>query len=701
MGCSASAPYRDAVFVNPATGKAVRMDIALIQPLGVHNELQDGQISDGQSTFRGGIFLTLPTMVNSVPVAGIKTFEGAKGAGSHLKWVMHCDARWRGEQVVWAGYVKHDDKKRIAVLTSMGQFTLASGPGMCGCLASAPEIGYTVNVMSLQAAFVVNPETLQLVARDGVTSMVSAGEATAELFRLIWLIHTIGTGRQMLQHNVPEVSLPAMQLPPLPSDGGLHTSYMMHAAAFNVLEPELGAFPEGNFVPANWGQTQTSLFAAAQIPGKAAGGPTHVNENIVASNMIRKGIPMKALVLGSASAQVKAWKPACMQPLAQALRFNDTFKALIAEDTPSLGLHLAAFEETLKYNSSLFKLAFRNCGIQAQCAARLGAALESNRMSALAEIDLRSNLIGDAGAVALASAFEKKPNSLVRLLLSGCQIGEEGVTALLVRGLGQQAGLELLGLSGNSFGTRGSAALVPALSKLPSLTELGLGNAGLVASALLLENGAPPLRKLTTISLASVQDDALLKLLDPLPPKLSRVATDAPGLLQGLRALASARGGGAKNGLLFDLSAQPSSAVALQFMSSLGAGEDGVRGIKMCIGATDEVTHRTRFTHHVLGSMFDHYVESPCRMHPSLSITRSLPTTPSLHLPPLHLSLLHLPSLPILPSSLRRVHEAPSCSCWPEHPPLEASVSYPWCRSSLWLSPSLLAPSPSRPSLAS
>jgi hypothetical protein len=119
------------------------------------------------------------------------------------------------------------------------------------------------------------------------------------------------------------------------------------------------------------------------------------------------------------------------------MRFNDTFKALIAEDSPQIGIHLGVFEEALKFNSSLFKLAFRNCGIEATVAARFGFALQANGMSMLAEIVLRGNPIGNAGGVALAGAFSRKPNSLVRLLLSQCSIDEEGASALLASPVGQ------------------------------------------------------------------------------------------------------------------------------------------------------------------------------------------------------------------------------------------------------------------------
>jgi hypothetical protein len=210
-------------------------------------------------------------------------------------------------------------------------------------------------------------------------------------------------------------------------------------------------------------------------------------------------------------------------------------------------------------------------------------------MSMLAEIDLRGNPIGNAGGVALAGAFSRKPNSLVRLLLSQCSIDEEGVSALLASLVGQGR-LELLGLSGNIFGSQGTAALVPALSRMPSLTELGIGNAGLSMPALTasLSNGAPSLKKLTSISLSGALDASVLKLIDPLPAKLSRAAADVPAVLQGLRALAAARGGGAKNGLLLDLSNPPYARVALDFASSLGGGEDGVRGLKLSLAAGDE-----------------------------------------------------------------------------------------------------------------
>ena len=90
-------------------------------------------------------------------------------------------------------------------------------------------------------------------------------------------------------------------------------------------------------------------------------------------------------------------------------------------------------------------------------------------------------------------------------------IAEDGIAALLSQGLAKQQRLELLGLSSNSFGRAGSVALVPALSALPSLTELGLGNASLDASTLDTSTFLPSLKKLTSINLASA--DAALPLI--------------------------------------------------------------------------------------------------------------------------------------------------------------------------------------------
>ena len=291
-----------------------------------------------------------------------------------------------------------------------------------------------MNVMNLLAAFMTDNTTLQLVS-DGskIVDLVTIPEAAAEIFRLVWLLHTIGTGRQTLQHNVPNEHLPSTQLPPLPKDGGLHTSYMMHATANSVVSPELGSAAPASAVAPRLKKFTTfsnlSPLVATQAQKSFQEATTTTTQNTdmteyTALTMIRRGLPLLALNMTS-------WKPECMRPLALALRFNDTIKAVVAEDAPELGPHLGIFGKMLENNTSVLKLKFSNCRIQPQACVGFGNAMKSNRFCALADLDLRMNHVDDEAAIALSAAFRSKPNSLVKLVLSSCQINEKGIEYLL------------------------------------------------------------------------------------------------------------------------------------------------------------------------------------------------------------------------------------------------------------------------------
>ena len=120
-------------------------------------------------------------------------------------------------------------------------------------------------------------------------------------------------------------------------------------------------------------------------------------------------------------------------------------------------------------------------------------------LSALSSLDLGGNLLGDAGAAALAPALPLLARSLKRLCLSDCGFGDEGVAELetalpaltalqaldldgclecsaskLLPCLGQLTTLTLLSLSRNRVGKEELAALVPCLARLTALQHLGL-----------------------------------------------------------------------------------------------------------------------------------------------------------------------------------------------------------------------------------
>jgi len=120
-------------------------------------------------------------------------------------------------------------------------------------------------------------------------------------------------------------------------------------------------------------------------------------------------------------------------------------------------------------------------------------------MPQLKILNLRSNLIGDAGAVALAEALHSLPQ-LTSLWLSDNDIGDAGAVAL-AEALPSLPQLTALSLHGNSIGEAGARAVAEALHSLPQLQILSLhgnriGEAGarMVAEAL---RGVPLLEYLS------------------------------------------------------------------------------------------------------------------------------------------------------------------------------------------------------------
>jgi hypothetical protein len=376
------------------SGEAVSVDITetVLSTLlgdGRTVQLQPGSIRKINGTYspslKGGPMLTIPVEIASAPIDGTKPLTKHKWAV--VKMLME-DEAYRGEQILWAGFARLEQaqtKDVLVAITSLGQITIASITNAC-CFESYGTVLERLNVMNLSAAFLTGNATLQLVSDGGKSlGLVTSPEAAVEIFRLVWLLHTIGTGRQTLQHNMSNRHLPSAQLPPLPKDGGLHTSYMMHATASRVAAPELGSVPGRATRPVGLKQFQTFPSLSYEVATEArralaalskAQHHDHMTEH-TAISLIRKGLPMLKV-------DATSWKLECLRPLALALRFNDTIKAVVAADSLALGDHMGSFAKMLQSNTSVLRLAFSNCGIPPQTCVAFGDAMTANRFCALA-----------------------------------------------------------------------------------------------------------------------------------------------------------------------------------------------------------------------------------------------------------------------------------------------------------------------------
>ncbi|KAF9576916.1 hypothetical protein EC968_000041 [Mortierella alpina] len=119
--------------------------------------------------------------------------------------------------------------------------------------------------------------------------------------------------------------------------------------------------------------------------------------------------------------------------------------------------------------SALNDLDLRHDQIGDNGAQALSAALKN---SALTALDLRYNRIGDNGAQALSDALMKN-STLTTLYLSGNSFGDKGAQALS-EALMKNSTLTTLYLSGNSFDVNGAQALSEALKANSTLTTLDL-----------------------------------------------------------------------------------------------------------------------------------------------------------------------------------------------------------------------------------
>ena len=103
----------------------------------------------------------------------------------------------------------------------------------------------------------------------------------------------------------------------------------------------------------------------------------------------------------------------------------------------------------------------------------LAAAICKGAMPKLALLNLVFNPLGNQGAAALAAPLRKHP-ALKKLLLTGCEIGDEGVASLFANlGKDDFKALEWLWLKANQITDAGMATLVAALDagRLPRLID--------------------------------------------------------------------------------------------------------------------------------------------------------------------------------------------------------------------------------------
>ena len=121
---------------------------------------------------------------------------------------------------------------------------------------------------------------------------------------------------------------------------------------------------------------------------------------------------------------------------------------------------------------SLQILDLTNIGMGPVGAEALAAALRRGAMPALETVSFNANPLGNRGAAALASPL-RKLHVLKELLLTSCEIGDEGAASLFAEiGADELKALEVLRLVNNELTDTGCATLVSAIGSMPRLSLL-------------------------------------------------------------------------------------------------------------------------------------------------------------------------------------------------------------------------------------
>ena len=102
-------------------------------------------------------------------------------------------------------------------------------------------------------------------------------------------------------------------------------------------------------------------------------------------------------------------------------------------------------------------------------------------MRRLQLLDLRYNLMRAEGTTALAQVLPALVKSLTHLTLGHCHIDASTAASALAPALAQATGLVKLDLQGNDLGPQASQWLVPVLSALRHLRDVGLQDCNLGA----------------------------------------------------------------------------------------------------------------------------------------------------------------------------------------------------------------------------
>ena len=168
---------------------------------------------------------------------------------------------------------------------------------------------------------------------------------------------------------------------------------------------------------------------------------------------------------------------------------NPTLTALNLDDEDIKDKGMAVLVESLKKNRTIRSLSLAHTGLGAPSGPVLEDLLRHN--SALTELDVSDNVLGEAGVVALANSLRTShalaPNrTLLRLRLKNCHGGPDGARALAQAlafndNLRVGAKLMLLDLSGCQVLDPGIQALSACLQFNSSLVSLGLSYSGLRA----------------------------------------------------------------------------------------------------------------------------------------------------------------------------------------------------------------------------
>lgn len=136
-------------------------------------------------------------------------------------------------------------------------------------------------------------------------------------------------------------------------------------------------------------------------------------------------------------------------------------------------------------NFSSWGLQFLNLSTNAfgeEGAVALSKALGMGRLPYLKHLDLSFNLVGEQGTLALAKAISSgKMLSLADLILSRCYLGNGLVPIIQAMEAGKLSNLQILDVSCNSMGERGTVAMAKALGsgKLSKLLKLAIAECGI------------------------------------------------------------------------------------------------------------------------------------------------------------------------------------------------------------------------------